>query len=49
MYGPEFEPLAECLVDLKLTPTIISESKEMMMEDALKLKQIYLNTQKLKV
>ena len=49
MYGPEFEPLAECLVDLKLTPTIISESKEMMMEDALILKEIYLNAQKLKV
>lgn len=40
-YGPEFEPLAKLIDEYKLTPTIISESKGMMMEDAIKLKQIY--------
>lgn len=40
-YGPEFEPLVKVIDEYKLTPTIISESKEKMMEDALKLKEIY--------
>ena len=40
-YGPEFYPLACVLRDYKLTPTIICESKERMMEDALALKEIY--------
>lgn len=40
-YGPEFEPLAKLIYEYQLTPTIISESKGTMMEDALKLKQIY--------
>lgn len=40
-YGPEFEPLAKVLKEMKLEPTIICESKGMMMEDALKLKNIY--------
>ena len=41
LYGPEFEPLAYVLDEYKLTPTIISESKDRMMEDAIKLKEIY--------
>ena len=41
VYGPEFEPLAEVIKEMGLTPTIISESKEKMMEDAMKLKNIY--------
>lgn len=40
-FGPEFEPLVKVLKDYSLTPTIISESKERMMEDAIKLKEIY--------
>ena len=40
-YGPNFEPLAYILDEYKLTPTIICESKERMMEDAMKLKEIY--------
>ena len=41
VYGPEFEPLAVVLKEMGLEPTIICESKGMMMEDAIKLKQIY--------
>lgn len=41
VYGPEFEPLAVVIKEMGLEPTIISESKEKMMEDAIKLKQIY--------
>lgn len=41
VYGPEFEPLAKVLSEYKMTPTIISESKDKMMEDAIKLKQIF--------
>ena len=41
IYGPEFEPLAKLIDEYKLEPTIISESREKMMEDALKLKEIY--------
>lgn len=41
VYGPEFEPLAYVLDEYKLTPTVICESKERMMEDAIKLKEIY--------
>ncbi|MBE7082081.1 MAG: endonuclease IV [Clostridiales bacterium] len=41
VYGPEFEPLAKVLKDYKMTPTIICESKERMMEDAILLKDIY--------
>lgn len=41
IYGPEFEPLAKVINDYQLTPTIISESKERMMEDAIMLKDIY--------
>lgn len=41
VYGPEFEPLAKLLYDYKMTPTVISESKERMMEDSILLKNIY--------
>jgi len=41
VYGPEFEPLASVLKQYKMTPTVISESKERMMEDAIKLCDIY--------
>ena len=41
VYGPEFEPLAKVIKQMGLEPTIISESKEKMMEDAIKLKEIY--------
>lgn len=41
IYGPEFEPLAVVLKEMNLEPTIICESKGTMMEDAIKLKNIY--------
>lgn len=41
IYGPEFEPLAKVINEYNLTPTIISESKERMMEDAIYLRDIY--------
>lgn len=40
-YGPEFEPLAECLIEYGVSATIISESRGTMAEDALKVKKIY--------
>ncbi len=40
-YGPDFKPLAKVLKDMKLTPTIICESRDMMAEDALEFKRIY--------
>ena len=47
IYGPDFDPLAQALVELGLTPTIICESKTMMAEDALTLKNIYEKTAKM--
>lgn len=41
VYGPEFEPLAVALKELKLEPYIVSESAGTQAEDALKMKQIY--------
>ena len=41
VYGPEFKPLAEAIKELNLNPVIVCESKEIMAQDALKLKQIY--------
>lgn len=43
IYGPEFEPLAEVIKERGYTPVVISESKEYMAVDALKMKQIYEN------
>lgn len=41
-YGPDFDPLAEILVERDLSPIIICESRDNIAEDALKLKNIYL-------
>lgn len=43
IYGPEFEPLAEILNEYKMSPVVISESKEYMARDARILKDIYEN------
>lgn len=40
-YGPEFEHLAPILVKRKMEPVIICESRGMMAEDALEMKNIY--------
>ncbi len=44
IYGPEFEPLAVALKDLKLEPYIVSESDGTQAEDARAMKDIYFNT-----
>ncbi len=41
VYGPEFAPLAEVLVALKLEPYLVSESNGTQVEDAMQMKQIY--------
>ena len=41
VYGPEFEPLAVALKDLKLQPFIVSESAGTQTEDAAEMKKIY--------
>lgn len=41
VYGPEFEPLADALIDLKLEPVIICESAGMQDVDALYMKNYY--------
>ncbi len=41
VYGPEFEPLADALIDLKLEPVIICESAGMQDIDALYMKNYY--------
>jgi len=41
VYGPEFEPLAVALKELKLQPYIVSESAGTQAEDALTMKRIY--------
>ncbi len=43
VYGPEFEPLAVALKDLKLEPYIVSESDGTQAEDASAMKEIYNN------
>lgn len=40
-YGPEFEPLAEVLYDLKLEPYVVSESDGTQAEDAAEMKRLY--------
>ncbi len=42
-FGPDFEPLAEILIEYNLEPTIICESRDFMAEDALILKNIFYN------
>ncbi|MBQ8684545.1 MAG: TIM barrel protein [Clostridia bacterium] len=41
LYGPEFEPLAIALKDLKLEPYVVSESDGTQAEDAAQMKSIY--------
>ena len=41
VYGPEFEPLAVALKQLKLEPYVVSESAGTQAEDALAMKQMY--------
>ncbi len=43
VYGPEFDGLAEILIDYKLSPRVICESMNMMPHDALLMKKIYQN------
>ena len=43
VFGPEFEPLAVALKDLKLEPFIVSESAGTQVEDAALMKKIYLS------
>lgn len=47
-FGPEFEPLAEAICELNLEPFIICESKDVMAQDSLKMKNIYENVCKRK-
>ena len=42
-YGPEFEPLAEALIELDLEPVIICESAGTQAEDAMCMKNAYFN------
>lgn len=41
VYGPEFEPLAQALINNKLEPTIICESAGTQAEDAMYMKKAY--------
>ncbi len=43
IYGPEFDGLAEILIEYKLSPRVICESMNMMPHDALLMKKIYQN------
>ncbi len=43
IYGPNFEPLAELLIDYNLSPRVICESMSQMPHDALIMKNIYKN------
>ena len=42
LYGPQFEPLIETIVQNNLTPTIICESAGTQSDDALKMKKYYM-------
>ncbi len=46
IYGPEFEPLAEAIVELKLHPRILSESAGKQTEDAIEMKKTYFSVLK---
>lgn len=41
LYGPDFEPLAEVLIEYNLSPRVICESMSQMPQDALIMKKIY--------
>ena len=43
LYGPNFEPLAEALIELNLHPRIMSESAGHQSQDAKEMKNIYEN------
>ena len=43
VYGPEFDGLAEALIEKNLSPRVICESMSTMPKDALIMKKIYLN------
>ncbi len=43
VYGPDFEPLMDCIYSEGYSPRIICESDGTMAEDALKMKKYYLN------
>ena len=44
IYGPDYAPLAEIIDEYRLNPVIICESKEIMSDDALKMKKCHKNT-----
>lgn len=46
LFGPDFQPLAEVLLEYNLEPTIICESADFMAEDAIKMLNIYENAKK---
>lgn len=43
IYGPDFMPLAQILQERGMQPVIICESRDVMAEDALKMKSVYAN------
>ena len=43
IYGPEFYPLAVALKELSLEPYIVSEGDGTQAEEAMKMREIYLN------
>jgi len=43
IYGPEFEPLCDCLIDNDCSCHVICESNGTMAEDSVKMKNMYLN------
>ena len=45
-FGPDFNPLLQALIEMQVEPTIICESKDIMAQDALKMKKMYLSLAK---
>lgn len=43
VYGPDFDPLAECLIKNNLSCHVVCESNGTMAEDSLAMKNVYLN------
>jgi deoxyribonuclease-4 len=41
-YGPDYDPLAQVMLDLNMDPVIICESKDTQSIDAAEMKRIYL-------
>ena len=44
IYGPDYAPLAKVIDEYRMTPVIICESKDIMSDDALKMKKYHKNT-----